>query len=123
MFDSKYLNLSPKEYMVLEALYKYRGVTIDQLLEILGYDKKGVTNMYKPIQTLTKLGYISAYAISPKRSKKIYYLSSYGYGKMLEHLEIPYGHIGTGYNHDYGDFSYELYKPPQQPKNTPPSLS
>jgi DNA-binding MarR family transcriptional regulator len=116
MIDSKYMNLSPKEYMVMEALFVYRGVTIDHLLDILGYDKKGITNMYKPIQSLTKLGYISAHVISPKRSKKIYYLSSYGYSKMLELLEIPYGHIGTGYNQDYGDFSYELYKPPSSQK-------
>lgn len=116
MLKTNYLNISPKEYRVMLALFEYRGATIDQLLNILGYNKSGITNMYKPIQTLNKLGYISAYAISPKRSKKIYFLTSKGYSKMLEQLAIPYQYNGMGFNKDYGDFPYELYKPPNDLK-------
>lgn len=116
MLKKKYFNISPKEYQVMLALFEYRGVTIDQLLRILGYQTSGLTNMYKPIQSLFTLGYISAYAISPKISKKIYFLSQKGYSLMLEHLCIPEGYIGVGFNKDYGDFPYELYKPPNNLK-------
>ena len=119
MFSSSYIKISPKEGRVLQALFEYRGVTIDQLLKILGYDQSGKSNMYKPIRALIIRGLISTYSLMDikKYGCKMYYLSHKGYQLMLEHLKIPINYKGKGFNEDYGDFPYNIYKPPNTLKN------
>ncbi|MBP1931805.1 replication-relaxation family protein [Ammoniphilus resinae] len=127
-------DLSPFKKMILEALYKYRGVTAIQLLEILykdrfkvkpdpKFNKRSINlevktgerstaqkNLAKYLSELFREGFISSDLIDQKR--KVYYLSREGFIYIKGQLQIKWNHIGTGYNGDIGDFPYEIVKPP-----------
>ncbi|MED0677627.1 replication-relaxation family protein [Aneurinibacillus thermoaerophilus] len=120
--------ISLQKERILKALFKFRGSTAEQLLTALnptqypyGFFEKGTTTkrpakLFKIYTALSELcidGLVVKDPIPPKNKKYLYSLSRLGLEIAHMLYDIEPGYIGTGYNNDYGDFSYEVYQPPR----------
>lgn len=111
--------ITPKQEKILILLKQFRGMRYDQLIpllaERLGRDV-GVSfqkNTYKDLQELDQMKLIVRDPLKLQRTVDFIYLSETGLECACELLEIPVGHFGSGWNDDWGDFPYELYRPPR----------
>lgn len=121
------LSKDSRKTSILVKLYKYRGITIEQLyyslhpqqLESNFASTEGAIqpSIRTPLKTLRKhmndleeIGLIEH--VNHGRRTKFYYLTKEGLEFTKNVLDIPVEYIGSGFNDDYGDFEYEKYKPP-----------
>jgi DNA-binding MarR family transcriptional regulator len=70
-------------------------------------------NTYKDLQALEEMKLVIRDPIKLDRTVDFIYLSESGLEFSNEILNIPYAHIGTDWDNDYGDFAYELHRPPK----------
>ncbi|CAM3699018.1 replication-relaxation family protein [Marinicrinis lubricantis] len=108
-----------REMHILTIVYKFRGLTIEQLVRQLclelnrPYSKTIKYNTYKILNSLDKSRYIITETIRLHRAMDFIYLTELGIEKVAEHLGIMPLHTGSGWNEDYGDFPFPLQKPPR----------
>lgn len=122
-------NLSPKKIEVLRHFLKYRGMTGEQLLCALKPDKFNrrelINTNYnnrptqlrqanKYIEALREEGLLTNDTLYPKKRADYHYLTKDGFEIASTIHGVQIGKIGTGYNDDFGDFQYELHKPPHK---------
>jgi DNA-binding MarR family transcriptional regulator len=111
--------ITNREMHILTIVYKFRGVTIEQLVRQLclelnrPFSKTIKYNTYKNLNSLDKSRYIITDNIRLHRSMDFIYLTEHGIEKVAEHLGIMPYHTGSGWNEDYGDFPFPLQKPPK----------
>lgn len=115
-----------RKLQLLIQMYKYRGITCEQLYYSLepkemdgGYSytnpiKPSVRN---PLKTIRKhLNDLEDYGlvehVSFGKRTNLYFLTKEGLERTKNLLDIPLDHIGLGFSDDYGDFDYDRYKPP-----------
>lgn len=111
------MHLSPKELMVFEGLFKFRGGRVDDLsMYVYGKrNKSSINNTYRSLRTLRNNGLLEAHSMFLQgETKHFYFLSKEGIELANIRFDIPEGYVGTGYGNDHGDFAYSLYKPPQR---------
>ncbi|GGM39356.1 hypothetical protein GCM10011351_26910 [Paraliobacillus quinghaiensis] len=122
-------DLSPKELEILELIYKHRGMKAEQLYCALYPEKENrltVMNLMSKEKPSQIKGIQSRY-LKPLREKGLLrkasvssnpgsysFLTKNGLEFIKTYLDIPLGKHGTGFGSDYGDFDYELYKPPHR---------
>ncbi len=114
-------NLMPrKQKTIVKILFEYRGLLYEQLIEELSYRFTGrpasqsfTKNTYKDLQKLEEQRMIIREPIKIGRTKDLIYLSEAGHEYAAELFGIYPGHIGTGWERDFGDFPYDLQRPPK----------
>ncbi|MDB5053941.1 MAG: hypothetical protein JWM44_1991 [Bacilli bacterium] len=109
-----------KQKIIVKILFEFRGVLYDQLIEELSQRFTGgsaslsfIKNTYKDLQKLEELRFIVREPIKLSRTKDMIYLSEAGHEYAKELIGIVPGYIGSGWDEDWGDFHYELQRPPR----------
>lgn len=119
IFNGRMINRKQQEIIV--SLFLFRGFLFDQIASVLADRlKRPLTNTfrqntYKDLQKLTKLKLIARDPIQIQRMKHFIYLTEDGLEIAYQLLDITPGHTGEGFNQDYGEFPYELQRPPKGP--------
>ncbi|CEH28293.1 Uncharacterized protein BN1090_A2_00711 [Aneurinibacillus migulanus] len=113
---------------IIKALFQYRGNTAEQLLCALnpmkypyGFSKSGgasrrppkLFKLYTALSEMAAEGLVVKETIPPRNKKYLYSLSRLGLEIAHTLYDIEPGYIGTGFNNDYGQFSFETYQPPR----------
>jgi DNA-binding PadR family transcriptional regulator len=113
--------LTKRKLDILEAILAYRSVTAEQLISILNPSKypisdvrgkespaakTGLGNARRDLAQLIKQGLVKSVVFESR--KAYYHLTEEGQEVISLFLNIPLGHIGTGFNKDLGDFPYKL---------------
>lgn len=117
------LRITEKQEKIIRILHQFRGLRYDQLIPELAermkrtevYSKESFRkNTYKDLQVLEEMKFIKRDPMRlEKRTVDFIYLTESGLEFVCELLDIPPGYIGTGWNNDFGDFPYELHRPPK----------
>ncbi|MFC5532264.1 replication-relaxation family protein [Cohnella yongneupensis] len=109
-----------KQKIIVKILFEYRGLLYEQLIEELSQRFTGrpasqsfTKNTYKDLQKLEEQRLIIRDPIKIGRTKDLIYLSEAGHEYAAELFGIYPGHVGTGWDRDYGDFPHELQRPPK----------
>ncbi len=109
-----------KQKIIIRILFEYRGLLYEQLIEELSHrfargpsTRSFAKNTYKDLQKLEEQRLIIRDPIKLGRTKDMIYLSEAGHEYAGELLGIFPGHVGSGWDKDYGDFPYELQRPPR----------
>ncbi len=104
-----------KQKIIIQILFVFRGLLYEQLIEELSHrfthspaTQSIAKNTYKDLQKLEEQRLIIRDPIKLGRTKDMIYLSEGGHEYAGELLGIFPGHVGTGWDKDYGDFPYEL---------------
>jgi hypothetical protein len=109
--------ITPKQEKIIVLLHQFRGMRYDQLIPVLAermFRQDALSfrkNTYKDLQTLEDLKLIIRDPLRLEHTIDFIYLSESGLDIACELLEIYSGHIGDGWDDDYGDFPYDLYRP------------
>jgi DNA-binding MarR family transcriptional regulator len=113
------LRITTKQELIMRILFKFRGMLYDQLIpevaERLSRDdgKSFRKNTYKDLQALEEMKLIVRDPLKLERTVDFIYLSEAGLELVCELLDISAGYVGSGWNEDWGDFAYDLHRPPK----------
>jgi hypothetical protein len=113
-------NLTATSYLIIELLFKFRGVTATQLAALIygkHYTLSQEKNIYNFLSKLKKQKLVSNIRLQGSYSKgSIYYLAEKGYEFAKELLNIQEGQRGNGWINAgmplFADIPYTTYKPP-----------
>lgn len=113
------LRVTRKQELILQIDFEFRGLLYDHLILELAnrmHRDAGVSfrkNTYKDLQVLEEMKLIVRDQLKLNRTVDFIYLSEVGLECVCELLEIPVGYVGSGWKRDWGDFAYELQRPPR----------
>lgn len=114
-------SVTKKQLQILVILFVFRGMLFSQLTRELArrMDRPSTEtfsqNTYPDIRDLEKTMklVVREEVVLDGRLHHFTYLTKQGLELVGHHLDILPGYRGTGFNNDYGDFTYELHRPPQ----------
>jgi hypothetical protein len=115
-------DLSYYAEVIVEYLFRYRGMTATQIAHILygkHYTLAQEKSVYNYLRKLKKQKLVTSYRLQGNISRgSLYYLTEQGYEFAKYLLNIEQGKKGEGWIvpycslvESYGDFPYDLYKP------------
>lgn len=114
------ISLSMKKQRIIYHLFRFRVMTIHQLCCVLASQMKRSCdhtfrqNTYPDLQDLTKNKLVITESIKINNvTMNCYSLSETGMQYYYDLRDVPPGRIGTGFGGDYGEFPYELQRPPK----------
>lgn len=116
-------NLSFHAFLIIQILFEYRGLTANQIAHIMhwgDYTLAQEKSVYNYLRKLKKQKLVTAYHLQGDYTRgSIYYLTPQGFELAKHLLNIDRGKTGEGWvfhqftpGANYGDFPYDLYKPP-----------
>jgi DNA-binding PadR family transcriptional regulator len=116
-------NLSFHALVIIQILFEYRGLTANQIAHILHWGEYTLAqekSVYNYLRKLKKQKLVTAYRLQGDYARgSIYYLTPQGFELAKHLLNIDRGKTGEGWvfrqsmpGENYGDFPYDLYKPP-----------
>lgn len=119
-------DISYKSMQIIKTLGQYRGMTAKQLTKMIHapvehYALSDEKSTYNFLGKLKKQGLVLSYKLQANVAPgSLYYLSAKGYELFKEIASVELEHYGDGWiesfeefgDRVFGDFSYELYKPP-----------
>lgn len=112
-------SVTEKQMHILVFLFIFRGLLFEQLIALVARQlERPLTdtfrqNTYKDLQKLEKLKVIVRDPVRFDRLKHFMYLTDAGLEEVYLFLDVSPGHRGTGFGLDFGDFPYELQRPPK----------
>lgn len=113
-------NLSDQQVQILELIFKYRGMTVFQLGQVIYRGEEFTwgkqSHLYKKLRNMVSQGLIKKEMVSIGNTS-YFRLTEDGMEVCKESYNIIPGHIGEGFRNDFGDFPFELSVLPDRQAN------
>jgi DNA-binding MarR family transcriptional regulator len=115
------MRITDKQVIIICIIYQFRGLHFGQLMPELAQRMQRDNaisfkkNSYKDLQQLEEMRLIIRDPIKLERTVDFITLTESGLECASEILNIPYGYVSAsdGWGSDWGDFPFDLYKPPK----------